>query len=405
MKPLRFCKAETSLILTKFRYESLHCHSFILNKKGLNNLIMKPQYNCYSLNKNATTRNNEDTITTPSEPSATKNGLTNFPPKDAKNKNELLTERIFEITKMKIKNTQHALNIASKSLNELTGYSVIEKLKEKVIQQEKEFVATRQRLASAKLAYEEAVAKRSATQREINELLQRKHQWSNDDVMKFTELYRNEHLNEKMLTEAKEELHKYEKQVEKEYTELSKSIMMRYHEEQVWSDKIRSASTYGTIALMTLNIILFICVQTIFEPRKRQKLAEKFEELLIKKLDKNEETGIFQQLYHKYERMDEKISKLLTDNNLYPIKKHNESIVEFETNQNNLEIRTENELIDYDNLLKDSEKSIIEEETYDPKNDIILTRGELDKIIILSTLMGAGAGWLLSFIFTERFNR
>ncbi|PKY16404.1 hypothetical protein RhiirB3_402846, partial [Rhizophagus irregularis] len=129
-----------------------------------------------------------------------------------------------------------------------------------------------------------------------------------------------------MLTEAKEELHKYEKQVEKEYTELSKSIMMRYHEEQVWSDKIRSASTYGTIALMTLNIILFICVQTIFEPRKRQKLAEKFEELLIKKLDKNEETGIFQQLYHKYERMDEKISKLLTDNNLYPIKKHNESI-------------------------------------------------------------------------------
>lgn len=135
MKPLRFCKAETSLILTKFRYESLHCHSFILNKKGLNNLIMKPQYNCYSLNKNATTRNNEDTITTPSEPSATKNGLTNFPPKDAKNKNELLTERIFEITKMKIKNTQHALNIASKSLNELTGYSVIEKLKEKVIQQ------------------------------------------------------------------------------------------------------------------------------------------------------------------------------------------------------------------------------------------------------------------------------
>jgi hypothetical protein len=219
--------------------------------------------------------------------------------------------------------------------------------------------------------------------------------------VKFTELYRNEHLNEQMLTEAKEELHKYEKQVEKEYTELTKSIMMRYHEEQVWSDKIRSASTYGTIALMTLNIILFICVQTIFEPRKRQKLAEKFEELLIKKLDKDEGTGIFQQLYHKYEKMDEKISKLLSDDNLFPIKQLNE----FETNPNNLEIRTENELIDYDNLLKNSEKSIIQEETYDPKNDIILTRGELDKIVILSTLMGAGAGWLLSFIFSERFNR
>lgn len=135
-KPLRFYKAETSLILTKFRYESLHCHNFILNKKGLNNnLIMKPQYNCYSLNKNASTRNNENTITTPSESSTTKNGLTNFPPKDVKSKNDLLAERIFEMAKMKIKNTQHTLNTASKTLNELTGYSVIEKLKEKVIQQ------------------------------------------------------------------------------------------------------------------------------------------------------------------------------------------------------------------------------------------------------------------------------
>jgi hypothetical protein len=135
MKPLRFCKAETSLILTKFRYESLYCHCFILNKKGLNNnLIVKLQYKCYSLNKNASTRNNEDTIITPSEPSTTKNGLTNFPHKDNKSKNELLTERIFEIAKT-IKNTQHALSIASKTLNEFTGYSVIEKLKEKVIQQ------------------------------------------------------------------------------------------------------------------------------------------------------------------------------------------------------------------------------------------------------------------------------
>src|SRR6266498_453725 len=163
---------------------------------------------------------------------------------------------------------------------------------------EQAFVTTRQRLAAAKLAYEEAVAKRSTTQREINDLLQRKHQWSNDDVIRFTELYRNEHLNEQSEDSTREEFYKCEKQVEKHYSDLTRSIMMRYHEEQVWSDKIRSASTYGTIALMALNVILFICVQTIFEPRKRQKLADKFEELLIKKLDKDEETGIFRQLYN-----------------------------------------------------------------------------------------------------------
>src|SRR5437868_13465242 len=96
---------------------------------------------------------------------------------------------------------------------------------------EKEFLSTRQRLASAKLAYDEAVKKRSATQREINDLLQRKHQWSSDDVVRFTELYRNEHLNEQAEAISREESHKCEKQVEKEYTDLTKSIMMRYHEE------------------------------------------------------------------------------------------------------------------------------------------------------------------------------
>ncbi|KAG9291492.1 hypothetical protein G9A89_021911 [Geosiphon pyriformis] len=184
---------------------------------------------------------------------------------------------------VKYKDTQEALSAASKALNEFTGYSDVERLKQKVIQQEDEFLNTRQKLAAAKRAYEEAISTRSTTQREINDLLQRKHLWSNDDVMRFTELYRNEHLNEQREAAAKEEYRQCEKQVEKEYTELTRSIMMRYHEEQIWSDKIRSASTYGTIALMFLNVLLFICVQTVFEPRKRQKLANKFEQLLLKK--------------------------------------------------------------------------------------------------------------------------
>src|SRR6266542_1798827 len=125
MRSLLFCKAEISLIsTTKFRYESLQCRYFILNKKSLNNLIMKSQYKCYSSDKNASTRNNKDTITTPSEPSTTKNGLTNSFKDITKFKNDLLTERIREMANSKIENTQHALSVASKILNEFTGYSV-----------------------------------------------------------------------------------------------------------------------------------------------------------------------------------------------------------------------------------------------------------------------------------------
>ncbi|CAG8496792.1 13221_t:CDS:2 [Ambispora gerdemannii] len=186
---------------------------------------------------------------------------------------------------VKTKDKQEALSAASKALNEFTGYSDVEKLKEKVIRQENEFLKTRQRLSLAKRAYEDAIAARSATQHEINDLLQRKHQWTHEDVTRFTALYRTEHLNEQTEAAAQEEYIECEKQVEKEYTELTKSIMLRYHEEQIWSDKIRSASTYGTIGLMALNVVLFICVQTVFEPMKRQKLADKFEDLLLTKFN------------------------------------------------------------------------------------------------------------------------
>ncbi|CAG8652040.1 13050_t:CDS:2, partial [Racocetra persica] len=156
-----------------------------------------------------------------------------------------LLKRINEFTKaMKVNGVKDVLSTASNNLNRLTGYSVVENLKEKVIQREKEFETARKCLAAAKLAYEEIIAARSATQREINELLQRKHQWSSDDVLRFTQLYKNEHMNEQIESSAREEFQKCEQKVEQEYTELTRSIMLRYHEEQVWSDKIRSASTY-----------------------------------------------------------------------------------------------------------------------------------------------------------------
>ncbi|CAI2163260.1 6543_t:CDS:2 [Funneliformis geosporum] len=393
IKPLHFCKADISLISVKF-YPILAQRRFhIFNKQGLNNLILKTRYNCCSFfsNKNTTPQQTKDkntsTINTLKErPSTTSSLLSTFQHSATISlaKKQSLIERINKfINTIKIKDRQHMLNAASQVLNEFTGYSAVEKLKEKVIQQEQEFVTTRQRLASSKLAYEEAVTKRSETQREINDLLQRKHQWSNDDVVRFTELYRNEHLNEQAESFAKEEFRKWEKQVEKEYSDLTRSIMMRYHEEQVWSDKIRSASTYGTIALMTINVILFICVQSIFEPHKRQKLADKFEELLIKKSDEDEkkfEIGIFRPLYQRFEKLDEMIN----------FEKQNVSEVGIETKES-----------DMIPLPPESTS----QETEPPRNEILITRGELDKIVILSTLIGAGAGWLLSFIFSERFNR
>ncbi|MBE7181700.1 MAG: hypothetical protein INR71_10930, partial [Terriglobus roseus] len=61
-------------------------------------------------------------------------------------------------------------------------------------------------------------------------------------------------------------------------TQLGRAILARYHEEQVWSDKIRQMSTWGTWGLMGLNVLLFVVFQIMIEPWRRRRLVRGFEE-------------------------------------------------------------------------------------------------------------------------------
>ncbi|KAI8083741.1 Mdm33 family-domain-containing protein, partial [Thamnidium elegans] len=202
--------------------------------------------------------------------------------------------------------SKEALKRASKALNELTGYDQIDSVKQKVNDQALLFEATRDQVQQAKRDYEQAIETRSNTQRGINELLQRKHLWTADDVTQFTELYRLEHSHSQAEMIAKDAYQSCEKKMDREYMELARSIMERYHEEQLWSDKIRSVSTYGTWALMVVNLLLFVTVQTVFEPRKRKRLTDRFEELLVSKVEEEEE-----KFRHVFESLDEKDKMLL----------------------------------------------------------------------------------------------
>jgi len=73
-------------------------------------------------------------------------------------------------------------------------------------------------------------------------------------------------------------------------------ILARYHEEQVWSDKIRSASTYGSLVALGLNMLVFISAILVIEPWKRRRLAQTFEDKIMelsrdngKRLDESEQ--------------------------------------------------------------------------------------------------------------------
>lgn len=111
----------------------------------------------------------------------------------------------------------------------------------------------------------------------MNELLQRKSSWTDADVSAFTSLVRSDHQLEQHEVVTKAKVTENEDALDREFGELMRAILARYHEEQVWSDKIRSASTYGSIMVLGVNVVVFILAIMVVEPWKRRRLAQTFE--------------------------------------------------------------------------------------------------------------------------------
>lgn len=201
-------------------------------------------------------------------------------------------------------NMQSNIFIAGQRLNDLTGYSGIETLKKDIEDQgkppprpaqttlthrtlpEQLVQSTRSALQDAKNLYTAAISQRSASQREVNELLQRKHAWSAQDLERFTSLYRSDHTNEQTEATTRERVTVAERECEDATAKLGSSILARYHEEQIWSDKIRRMSTWGTWGLMGVNVLLFLVFQIGVEPWRRKRLVKGFEDKVMEALER-----------------------------------------------------------------------------------------------------------------------
>lgn len=177
-----------------------------------------------------------------------------------------------------LESLQETIFTATRVLNDATGYSAIEKLKFSIDKLEEELSTSKDEVKAFKNKYSEVIQIRSKLQREVNDLLTRKHNWTPDDLERFTELYRNDHANEQRVLETEKQLSQAELKVDAVQLRLTQLILTRYHEEQIWSDKIRRASTWGTWILMGINIGVFVVATLIVEPWKRRRLVASFEE-------------------------------------------------------------------------------------------------------------------------------
>jgi len=166
---------------------------------------------------------------------------------------------------------------AGERISTVTGYGEIESLKAEVVKNEIELLEARQAAREAKEAHASALNERMASGREVNDLLQRKASWLASDVVRFTELVQTDHANETKEKDLKIDVTRREEQVEKKISDLMRSILRRYHEEQIWSDKIRSLSTYGSLAITSINVLIFLLALMLVEPYKRRKMVNEVE--------------------------------------------------------------------------------------------------------------------------------
>ena len=169
------------------------------------------------------------------------------------------------------------LNLLSNQLNKLTGYERIENLKNNVMKSEQDVNNWRKLLIDSKLDYNRLNDNRRSSQKQVNDLLNKKSSWNDEQLLSFTDLVKNDHQIEKLEKEALELVDKYESLVEKGFDKLVKSILERYHEEQIWSDKIRSLSSTYTLLALGINVIVFISAIIIIEPYKRKKMINELE--------------------------------------------------------------------------------------------------------------------------------
>lgn len=219
--------------------------------------------------------------------------------KDQQQLKDSLSERVGN----NVVELKRSIKIASKVVNEITGYNKVIKLKDIIVENEQKLKDIKKEIHDAKIDHEKALELRSSSQKEVNELLERKNSWNPVDLDRFTRIYMTTHDLDKTVKDSTEKLKKLEDLQESTHDALIRSIMNRYHEEQIWSDKIRQFSTWGTILIMCINLLLVLLVQFVFEPFKRWRLVNSFE-------------GKVKELFHNSEKLDLDIQDLKEQLNL-----------------------------------------------------------------------------------------
>jgi len=173
--------------------------------------------------------------------------------------------------------------------NEHSGTHEISKLKELVHNSSLKFDKQQRLVAYARKAVDHALSAWEDSQIKHSQLMQVRNKWTPAQAMEFAKLLEKEVQVRSNLEQAKKDLAEKETHQSKLQIDYMNNLRKRYHEEQIWTDRWRILSTYGTWGLIALNSVVFLISQYLFRLREQQRMKD-FETLLKETLSSNTST-------------------------------------------------------------------------------------------------------------------
>lgn len=145
------------------------------------------------------------------------------------------------------------LESLGKRWNAYSGYEEVLEAKAQVLEAEVELKQLRDEQSILRKEYMKAVSRRAGSQQTVNKLLQRREDWSDADLHSYMELIKSEHVEARGEREATERYESIGHRVNAAWDDVVRKTLERYHEEQIWSDRVRAGSTYGSMLIAGLN--------------------------------------------------------------------------------------------------------------------------------------------------------
>ena len=174
-------------------------------------------------------------------------------------------------------NTSSPAPLLTRYLNlweQKSGTHEILRLKHNVNLSSAEFDAKQHQVSEARTAVDRALQAFEYSQLQHTRLLQSRDKWTSVEALEFARVLEEEVRVRSELESAKKELSKKENEQLEVMQKYMGDLRRRYHEEQLWQDRWRIYSTFGTWGLIVLNTIVFMISQYMARLRENQRMRE-----------------------------------------------------------------------------------------------------------------------------------